>query len=261
MTSVTRRRAPRYDGCGPGIRAVAGQSSSCGRRTKPSTRCTRCSTRGIFSFLARLARSRDIAEDLLEETWLRLVASARHLRPDTRLGPWLFTVARNLHISYCRIAVARSDAHGGSHRTLALRHDAVVAVRGNRRRGVGSAGSSPRSRRFPIAYREVLLLVGVEGLQPSEAAAICGVTPETLRQRLRRARVMLLQRLESTTPSRMATVSEVTTMIGQRPRRSRHSASLASGNGGSGFRASRTHAASAAMRWRSRPPAIRAASP
>ena len=34
--------------------------------------------------------------------WLRLVTSASRLRPDTRLGPWLFTVARNLYISYCR---------------------------------------------------------------------------------------------------------------------------------------------------------------
>lgn len=42
---------------------------------------------------------------------------------------------------------------------------------------------------LPSSYREVLLLVGVEGLPPGEAAVICGVTPETLRQRLHRARL------------------------------------------------------------------------
>src|SRR5262245_61414829 len=56
----------------------------------------------LFTFLARLARNRDVAEDLLEETWLRLVTHSRKLRTDTQLGPWLFTVARNLYISYCR---------------------------------------------------------------------------------------------------------------------------------------------------------------
>ncbi len=56
----------------------------------------------LYNFLARLSRSRDVAEDLAEETWLRLVASSGRLRPDTRLGPWLFTVARNLYYSYCR---------------------------------------------------------------------------------------------------------------------------------------------------------------
>ena len=56
----------------------------------------------LFTFLVRLTRSRDRAEDLLEETWLRLVTHADRLRPDTTLGPWLFTVARNLYVSYCR---------------------------------------------------------------------------------------------------------------------------------------------------------------
>src|SRR5512135_980314 len=56
----------------------------------------------LFNFLARLSRRRDVAEDLLEETWLRLVAKAADLSDDTRLGPWLFTVARNLFASWCR---------------------------------------------------------------------------------------------------------------------------------------------------------------
>src|SRR5215470_14596679 len=48
----------------------------------------------LLTFLLRLTRRRDVAEDLLEETWLRLVKHAQRLRVDTRLGPWLFTVAR-----------------------------------------------------------------------------------------------------------------------------------------------------------------------
>src|SRR5262245_37929944 len=56
----------------------------------------------LFNFLARLMRDRSRAEDLLEEPLLRLVANAERLHADTRLGPWLFTVARNLHVSHCR---------------------------------------------------------------------------------------------------------------------------------------------------------------
>ncbi len=63
----------------------------------------------LFNFLARLSNKRDVAEDLLEETWLRLVKHARRLDPDTRLGPWLFTVARHVHASYC-LAAARGFA-------------------------------------------------------------------------------------------------------------------------------------------------------
>ena len=56
----------------------------------------------LFTFLVRLSRDRDRAQDLVEETWLRLVANVDRLRTDTALGPWLFTVARNLYVSQCR---------------------------------------------------------------------------------------------------------------------------------------------------------------
>src|SRR5215831_14783986 len=56
----------------------------------------------VFNFLARLSNSRDVAEDLSEETWLRLVTHAARLQPDTRVAAWLFTVDRNLYLSYCR---------------------------------------------------------------------------------------------------------------------------------------------------------------
>src|SRR5512145_2118176 len=56
----------------------------------------------LFAFLLRLSRRRAVAEDLLDETWLRLVRHARDLQPDTRLSAWLFTVARNLYWSHRR---------------------------------------------------------------------------------------------------------------------------------------------------------------
>src|ERR1700747_3409806 len=64
----------------------------------------------LFTFLVRLSRRRDVAEDLLEETWLRLVTHAQRLAADTRLGPWLFTVARNLHVSYIRSRMLEDSA-------------------------------------------------------------------------------------------------------------------------------------------------------
>jgi RNA polymerase sigma-70 factor, ECF subfamily len=145
----------------------------------------------LFGFLARLARSRDVAEDLLEETWLRFVTHAGRLDSDTRLGPWLFAVARNLHISYCRsraIEERAADSIGlwPSVPDSPFEH----AVGSELERRIEAALAS-----VPVSFREVLLLVGVEGLRPTEAAAICGVTPEALRQRLKRARALLAARL------------------------------------------------------------------
>jgi RNA polymerase sigma-70 factor (ECF subfamily) len=144
----------------------------------------------LYSFLARLSRSRDIAEDLAEETWLRLVESGVRLRPDTRLGPWLFTVARNLFYSYCRSrAVSESAADalislwpGGSPRPSPFEEAAARELEGRLERALA---------RLPANHREALLLVGVEGMTPAEAAGVCSLTPEAFRQRLSRARAAL----------------------------------------------------------------------
>jgi RNA polymerase sigma-70 factor (ECF subfamily) len=142
----------------------------------------------LFSFLARLCRRRDVAEDLLEETWLRLITHASRLNDDTRLAPWLFTVARNVYASHYRnrpiedsgaaelLSLWPSDGASpfdeASARQLEQRLDAALAD-------------------LPPSYREVVQLVSFDGLRPSEAAERCGVTPEAMRQRLSRARAML----------------------------------------------------------------------
>jgi RNA polymerase sigma factor (sigma-70 family) len=48
---------------------------------------------------------------------------------------------------------------------------------------------------LPPAYREVALLVGIEGLQPAEVAEILGVRADAIRQRLSRARAQLAEHL------------------------------------------------------------------
>ena len=149
----------------------------------------------LFTFLIRLSRHRDVAEDLHEETWLRLVRHAGRLRADTRLGPWLFTVARNLHVSY--------------RRSRALEDSVTASVIGlwpfstRQMSPFEETAANELERRIeqalanlPTASREVLLLVGVSGFDQSEVADICGITPSALRQRLHRARELLAHALE-----------------------------------------------------------------
>jgi RNA polymerase sigma-70 factor (ECF subfamily) len=56
----------------------------------------------LHAFLARQCGDRSLAEDLLQETFVRLAERAANLRADTDLGAWLFTVARNLAASHGR---------------------------------------------------------------------------------------------------------------------------------------------------------------
>jgi RNA polymerase sigma-70 factor (ECF subfamily) len=164
----------------------------------------------LFNFLARLSRRRDIAEDLLDETWLRFVDRAPRLTPDTRLGPFLFTVARNLYLSHCRSRqledAQTADSIGlwplGTPRPSPF--DATVANETGRRLE-GAIAALPR------AHREALLLVAVEGMKPAEAAAVCGITPEAMRQRLSRARAAIAAQLEESEPTLLLQWKAVTT--------------------------------------------------
>jgi RNA polymerase sigma factor (sigma-70 family) len=164
----------------------------------------------LFSFLTRLSRRRDVAEDLLEETWLRFVDKAPKLRPDTHLGPFLFTVARNLYVSYCRSRQIEDsqtvDMIGlwplGTPRPSPL--DATVANETGRRIEAALA-------ELPAIYREALLLVAVEGMRPAEAAGVCGITPEAMRQRISRARSAIASRLDEREEAVLVGLKEVAT--------------------------------------------------
>lgn len=163
----------------------------------------------LYTFLLRLSRRRDVAEDLLEEAWLRLVTHAPRLNANTRLGPWLFTVARNLYVSYVRSRLLEDSVTGGLmpfwpsgvDRTSPFEATAARELERRIERGLAS---------LPAASREVLLLVGVAGLDHSDAADVCGITPEALRQRLHRARTQLARALEADTRTGEPALGDIT---------------------------------------------------
>lgn len=146
----------------------------------------------IFAFLLRLSGSRCLAEDLFQETFLRLARHALRLEPDTRLGAWLFTVARNCYRSYRRFALLdrqRLHEYGLAPRPVALSpHDQAASSESAARLEAALAD-------LPLKYREVLLLCGVEGMAPEQVAASLGLSAENLRQRLSRGRARLRERL------------------------------------------------------------------
>jgi RNA polymerase sigma factor (sigma-70 family) len=146
----------------------------------------------LFAFLVRLSGQRELAQDLLQESWLRLARSASQLPAETELGAWLFTVARNLYFSHRRWALLDANR---------LRELGLLP-RGRSETPFERAAASEAEARLeraiaalPIKYREALLLTSA-GLEPVQAARVVGIEPDALRQRLARARGLLKQRLE-----------------------------------------------------------------
>lgn len=142
----------------------------------------------VYGFLVRLTGRRELADELHQETWVRLARHAPRLAPDTRLAAWLFTVARNLWRSHqrwawldgTRLLELATRPAGATPTPLEL----ATASESQRRAEAAIAA-------LPAAYREVVLLVVVEHLDPAEAAVVLGLSPEATRQRLSRGRAAL----------------------------------------------------------------------
>lgn len=148
----------------------------------------------VYSFLLRMSGRREIADDLVQETWIKLARRATSLREDTQLAAYLFTVARNAYRSFRRWAwldATRVDAYSEETPMIdAATPETEVAAR-RRHAALERALAS-----LSVADREVLLLVGVEGMAQDQAAAVLGIEHAAMRKRVTRARARLAARME-----------------------------------------------------------------
>jgi RNA polymerase sigma-70 factor, ECF subfamily len=125
-----------------------------------------------------LTRDASGADDLVQSCLLRAIAKQHLWQPGTDLRAWLFTILHNQHINDVRrsaregIAVPLED--------VAIAADAGAAVQ-LRELDRAIAG-------LPEVQRQVILLVGLEGMRYEEVAAILGIPIGTVRSRLSRGR-------------------------------------------------------------------------
>jgi RNA polymerase sigma-70 factor (ECF subfamily) len=143
----------------------------------------------VFRFLVRLTNDRVAAEDLFQETWLSVARTASRVEPTDDLAPLLFTIARNKFLNWRRWAVMDLSRI----EILRRRPEPEAADASDAREEL--AAIDAELGELPLAAREILLLVGVEGLEPAQAAEVLGIQPEAARQRLARARAQLAERL------------------------------------------------------------------
>ena len=61
----------------------------------------------VFNFILRFVQSRELAEDLLQESFLRVIKSAGNYQRQAKFTTWLYTIARNLCVDQSRRAKHR----------------------------------------------------------------------------------------------------------------------------------------------------------
>jgi RNA polymerase sigma-70 factor (ECF subfamily) len=141
-------------------------------------------------YLWALTGSREAAEDLFQETWIRVLEKGHQYSPRWSFETWLFSIARNLAIDMLRRRQPESletllqsgDEGAGRecpHPTSVSPYEGAAA--GERAERVQAV-----LRRLPAGAREVLVLRFQEDLDLNEIAEVIGAPLSTVKSRLYR---------------------------------------------------------------------------
>lgn len=161
----------------------------------------------LYRYLLRLVRQPAEAEDLFQQTWLRVASQIRRFDPRRNFDAWLFTLARNLAIDHLRRIRPESldewDSRDFAATPPALRDSAppAVDVMIARERSELVAAAV---QKLPAIYSEVLSLRFEEEMKLEEIAEVLNAPLSTIKSRLRRGLEGVREILEARYPGTRA---------------------------------------------------------
>jgi RNA polymerase sigma-70 factor (ECF subfamily) len=148
---------------------------------------------GLLGFIERRVRSRQIAEDILQEVMLRIHRRADGIERAEAVGAWVHAIARNAITDHYRSAQIRLEVATG--RDLDPERAAEPAPETMDARGELAACVAPLLARLPAGYREALTLTELDGLTQVEAALRLGISVSGAKSRVQRGRAQLKELL------------------------------------------------------------------
>lgn len=146
----------------------------------------------LVNYLTHLVRSRDRAEEIAQDAFVRLYRSAANYRERDRLGPYLFRIATNLTVSEIRRERRWNVLLPRLHASTTVRIEAPDAnlITDEIQRQVHAA-----LEKLPLKYRAPLVLFEIEEWSYDEIAAALGVRTGTVKSRISRARDLMRRHL------------------------------------------------------------------
>ena len=142
----------------------------------------------LRAFGRSLSGSRDLADDLVQETLLKAWAARKRFQAGTNMRAWTFIILRNLFLSQMRRARFKGEWDE-------ITASKLLAAPASQDRHVELGDMQRALLHLPQPQREALILVGAGGFAYEEAAEICGCAVGTIKSRVARGRVALEQLL------------------------------------------------------------------
>ena len=130
--------------------------------------------RELYLYIYSLSRSREVTEDLVQETFLKAILSLSDSHGNMRA--WLYMVARNLYFNFAKKEKSKESLENIREKPSDLRPLIEHVIENERRRLCFEALQS-----LDGLKKEVLILQYFGGLTQKEIAATLQITPENVR--------------------------------------------------------------------------------
>jgi RNA polymerase sigma-70 factor (ECF subfamily) len=143
----------------------------------------------LYRYLMRQARDGEIANDLFQEVWSRVVLNRGRYEPRAKFRTFLFTLAHNCGIDHCRRVKARPSGLGIEDADAAdlLPADEQLRPENELQRSEDTRRYRAALAALPAEQRDVYLLHEESALSLEDIARVTGVGAETAKSRLRYA--------------------------------------------------------------------------
>ncbi|RSU45533.1 sigma-70 family RNA polymerase sigma factor [Sphingomonas sp. S-NIH.Pt15_0812] len=140
----------------------------------------------LQAYARRMCQDGDLADDLVQETFLRAWRARSQFKPGSHFRAWLYTILRNAFRNHYRRARWQGEFHeGAAEISLARNEGQSAAVELNQVRSAID--------RLPPDQGSALRLVAVDGLSYEEAAQEADITLSSLKSRVHRGRLALME--------------------------------------------------------------------
>jgi len=153
----------------------------------------------IYRFIYRMLHNEEVAEDLTQETFLRVFKRANTYKPGSNFSIWLYTIAKNLTFNRVRdekrqpLGVADSvDEHGWDYATKDAGPDPLEMSQREEIRRLVSWGVS----QLPSKFKAAVVLRDIEGFEYEQIAKILRCPLGTVKSRVNRGRLRLRELIE-----------------------------------------------------------------
>jgi RNA polymerase sigma-70 factor, ECF subfamily len=142
----------------------------------------------LLSFIRSKIRSKEDAEDILQNVFIRISNNVNKLSEEEKLQSWVFTITRNAIIDYYRVNASKKNVAVD----VQMEENILEEVHDDPTKGLDQCINSMIGL-LPDEYRDIIVDAEIKGIKQKDLAEKYGMAYPSMRSRVQRGRERLKQ--------------------------------------------------------------------